>query len=250
MKILTLDIETSPVLAHVWGLWQQNVGLNQIMEATEVLCWAAKWYGEDDIMFASTFWDDKEEMLHRIWELLDEADVVVHYNGRRFDVPHLNREFLENDFLPPSPYKQIDLLQTSKSQFKFPSNKLDYVAQTLGIGAKIKHAGHQLWVDCMLGNKEAWAKMEEYNKEDVVLTEKLFEKYKPWIKGMPNAALYQEETGELTCPLCGGTDVHKRGFAYTALSMFQRYRCNDCGKWFRGNKNLVDRKTKGVNIAS
>lgn len=53
MKILLLDIETSPNVAHVWGLWQQNVGTNQLLEASEVMCWAAKWYGEKDVAFMS-----------------------------------------------------------------------------------------------------------------------------------------------------------------------------------------------------
>ena len=94
MNLLTIDIETSPNLAHVWGIWQQNVGLPQLLESTEVLCWAAKWYDSDKVMFSSSFADSKETMVKKIWELLNEADVVVHYNGIKFDIPHLNREFL------------------------------------------------------------------------------------------------------------------------------------------------------------
>jgi len=248
IKILTLDLETSPLLSHTWGIWNVNVGINQIMEPTEVLCWAAKWYDEDEVMFSSSFGDGKKDMLDKIWNLLEEADAVVHYNGTRFDIPHLNREFLEAGMLPPAPYKQIDLLRTAKSQFRWPSNKLDYVTQALGIGAKVKHEGHQLWVDCMMGDVKAWAKMEKYNRQDVTLTEKLFTKFKPWIKSLPNAALYQDDTEELACPACGRSDtLHPRGFAFTAVSKFQRYRC-DCGRWCRGNTNLVDRKTKGVNV--
>jgi hypothetical protein len=248
MKTLILDIETSPNLVHTWGLWKQNVGINQIQEPTEILCWAAKWYDEDEVMFSSIIADEKEGMLLDIWQLLDMADAVVHYNGQSFDIPHINREFLEAGFLPPAPYKQIDLLKTAKSVFKFPSNKLDYIVTTLKIGEKVKHEGHELWTGCLLGDEESWDKMEEYNKADVMLTEKLYERFRPWIKGMPNAALYQDETDTLACPLCGRTDtLHPRGFAYTAVSKFQRYRC-ECGKWCRGNVNLVDRSTKGVNI--
>ena len=43
MKTLTLDIETAPQVAHVWGLWQQNVGLPQLLESGYVMCFAAKW---------------------------------------------------------------------------------------------------------------------------------------------------------------------------------------------------------------
>ena len=46
MNILLLDIETSPVVAWVWGLRDQNVGLNMIKEDWYVLSWAAKWLGD------------------------------------------------------------------------------------------------------------------------------------------------------------------------------------------------------------
>ena len=149
MKILLLDIETSPNLAHVWGLWQQNVGTNQLLESSEVMCWAAKWYDERGVMFMSNKANSHAEMLAKIYELIDEADVVVHYNGKKFDMPTLNKEFLLQGWTPPSPYKQIDLLRVVRSNFKFPSNKLDYVAQRLNIGKKVKHEGHELWIKCM-----------------------------------------------------------------------------------------------------
>ena len=249
IRILTVDIETSPILAHTWGIWNVNVGINQIMEPTEMLCFAAKWYGEGEVMFSSSFADGKEEMLDKIWNLLDEADAVVSYNGQRFDIPIIQQAFLEAGMLPPAPYKQIDLLRTAKSQFRWPSNKLDYVTQALGIGAKVKHEGHQLWTDCLMGIPEAWAKMERYNRQDVTLTEKLFTKFKPWIKSLPNAALYQEEGEELSCPGCGNSEwLRPRGFAFTSVSKYQRYRCSKCGRWCRGNTNLADLKTKGVNV--
>jgi chromosome partitioning protein len=37
LKVLLLDIETSPNLAHVWGIWQQNVGLSQLLETYAVV---------------------------------------------------------------------------------------------------------------------------------------------------------------------------------------------------------------------
>jgi uncharacterized protein YprB with RNaseH-like and TPR domain len=142
MKILLLDIETSPLTAHVWGLWQQNVGLPQIVDSGRTLCFAAKWLGEDKVIFSSVEKTNPKRMLLKIWDLLEEADAVVHYNGTKFDIPTLNKEFLLNDLTPPAPYKQIDLLRVARSQFKFPSNKLDYVANVLGLGKKTKHIGH------------------------------------------------------------------------------------------------------------
>jgi hypothetical protein len=247
MKILTLDIETSPNLAHVWRLWQENVGLNQLLEASEVLCFAAKWLGDDEVFFASQYEDGKYSMVRLAHALLDEADVVVHYNGARFDIPHLNREFISQGLTPPSPYKQVDLLRTVKRQFRFPSNKLDYVCQALELGAKTQHTGHQLWVDCLSGDPDAWELMQEYNEHDVVITEKLYLKLLPWIISHPTVGLYEHTLAdEPRCPACDSDNLERRGKAVTQVSVYQRFRCRDCGKWSRGGTKLTGVDVRGV----
>lgn len=251
MKILVLDIETSPNLAWVWGLWKQNVNLKQLVKSTEMLCYAAKWYGDDEVLFESSHQNNKKMMIVKLWGLLNECDAVIHYNGKRFDMPHINREFLEMGLLPPSPYKQIDLIATAKNKFRFPSNKLDYIVQTLGLGAKVSHAGFDLWLGCMAGDDSSWEQMEEYNRGDILITEKLYEKFKPWISGHPNGTLYSgvDKDDELECPTCGTSNaLRPRGFTVTAMSKFQRYRCNHCGKWIRGNKAVAKTALREVPV--
>lgn len=238
MKVLTIDIETSPNLAHVWGLFNQNVGINQILEASEVICFAAKWHGEDEVIYSSTFHDGKKAMVSRAFNLLSEADVVIHYNGKRFDIPHLNREFLFEFGTAPAPFTQVDLLHAVKKNFRFTSNKLDFVAQALDLGAKTQHTGHQLWMDCLNNVPEAWELMKEYNMQDVVITEKLYDKLLPWLSGHPHVSLYSGDV-EDRCPNCGSEDLRPQGRAYTSVSVFQRFRCGACGKWSRGNKRLT-----------
>jgi DNA polymerase elongation subunit (family B) len=235
MKILLLDIETSPNTAHVWGLWQQNVSINQLMESSYVLCYAAKWLGEEDIYFDSVHQSKPKTMLKGIHGLLESADAVIHYNGTKFDIPTLNKEFLLTKLLPPSPYKQIDLLRVVRSNFRFPSNKLDYVSQRLGLGKKHAHEGHDLWVKCMNGDRDAWKRMEAYNIQDVVLLESLYENLLPWIKNAPNRNLYQDTTG---CPTCSSTRLQKRGTAVSTTGSYQRYQCRDCGSWSQGTKSV------------
>ena len=244
MKILLLDIETSPNLAHVWGLWQQNVGTNQLLESSEVMCWAAKWYDERGVMFMSNKANSHAEMLAKIYELIDEADVVVHYNGKKFDMPTLNKEFLLQGWTPPSPYKQIDLLRVVRSNFKFPSNKLDYVAQRLNLGKKVKHEGHELWIKCMNKDPLAWKKMERYNKQDVVLLEKVYDALLPWIKSHPNHNLYDDV--EHACPTCGSSKLHRRGVNRTIGGVYQRFQCTDCGSWSQGTKSTKSVEVKGI----
>lgn len=241
-RILTIDIETSPNLAHVWSLWGQNVSLNQLRESGDILCFAAKWHGEKKVLFYSVHHDGYDAMVRAAHELLTEADIVVTYNGIKYDIPWLNRIFVESGMEPPAPFKQVDLCQVVKRQFKFPSNKLDYVVQRLRLGAKTAHTGHQLWVDVLAGKAKAWALMKKYNIQDVVVTEKLYDKLLAWIPNHPNLGVY---TGEADiCPNCGSDDLKREGWAYTAASKFQRHSCRDCGKWSRSNKKTGDTTTR------
>jgi DNA polymerase elongation subunit (family B) len=233
MKILLLDIETSPNTAHVWGLWQQNVSINQLMESSYVLCYAAKWLGDEEVVFDSVHQAKPKAMLKGIHRLLNDADAVVHYNGTKFDIPTLNKEFLLHSFNPPSPYKQIDLLRVVRSNFRFPSNKLDYVAQRLGLGKKHEHEGHELWVKCMNGDKDAWKRMEQYNIQDVVLLESLYNSLRPWIRNHPNHNLFADDH---VCPNCASTRLQKRGTSISSTGTYQRYQCLACGTWSQSTK--------------
>ena len=244
MKILFLDIETSPNIAYVWGLFKENIPLARLKESSYTLCWAAKWYGEDKVHFSSTYHDRPKTMLRKIHKLLDEADMVVHYYGSRFDIPTLNKEFLLHGLTPPAPYKQVDLCTVVRRKFKFVSNKLDYVAGKLGLGKK-HDTDFMLWVRCMENDKAAWEQMEAYNVQDVVLLEKVYEKLLPWIKGHANLSNASEAP---CCPNCGSLKNQKRGYYYSATLRYQRHRCNSCGNWFRSREADKNHKGKYVNI--
>lgn len=235
MKILVIDIETRPHLAYVWSLWDQGVNLDRLVESGEMISFAAKWVGEKKVDFASVHHDGRTAMVKFAWELLDEADVVLHYNGKRFDVPHLQRAFLEEGLTPPSPYKQIDLYETVKRQFNFPSNKLQYAAQRLLGDTKTPGTGFQLWVKCMAGDDAAWEKMKKYNVNDVVLTEKLYELVRPWIKAHPSHAAVE---GENVCTKCGKDTLQRNGFVTLSTGRYQRYKCTSCGSWTRSTKRV------------
>jgi len=246
MKILLLDIETAPSLAYIWGIWQENIPLERLLESGYILCWAAKWLGEDEIFFDSVQTKSQKGMLRTIYKLLDEADAVMHYNGKKFDIPTLNREFVEVGWTPPSPYKQIDLLETVRGNFKLPSYKLEYVAKFFGIGEKFKHSGFSVWDGCIRGDKASWEEMSKYNKIDTTLLEALYFKLQPWIKRHPNYSLYSDD--RMVCPNCGGHHLVKRGTHKTLHSIFQRYKCKGCGKWCHDNKRLNAQEFKTVGI--
>lgn len=242
MKLLVLDIETAPNLAYVWGMWDQNVSIKQLVKPTYMLCWTAKYVGESKI-----YQGKHKKGLKQLWNLMNEADAIVHYNGKKFDIPHINREFIEKGYTPPSPYKQIDLLDTVRRIFKFPSNKLEYVAKALRIPAKQDAGGFDTWIGCIKDDPKAWDTMLEYNTQDIKVTEALYNKIKGWIPNHANHAIYGDNDG-LVCPNCGGTHYHKRGKYRALSSIYQRFRCKDCGKWFRDNKILNRKQHRTVGV--
>ena len=238
MKILILDLENSYITGGVWGLWGVNVSIDQILDCGKVLSYAFKWYGKKDTTFLK---HTDAGFLETIHAALDEADAVVTFNGKRHDIPLLNREFIKGGYGPPSPYKQVDLYETAKKQFKFPSNKLQWLLTELKLGTKFEHEGFPLWIKVLKDDAVAWKTMERYNRDDVKLTEKLYRKLLPWITSHPNYNLFGK-TG--VCTNCGGHHFHSRGTAKTQTGIYPRLKCLDCGKWMRGRFTITDKKTR------
>lgn len=249
-KILVFDIETAPILASVWGIWQQNVGLNMIKNDWYVLSWSAKWVGDNEVMYQGkeATWEDDDdyELLKSIHSLLDEADIVVTQNGKKFDVKKLNARFIMNGFQPPSSYKHIDTLQIAKRHFGFTSNKLEFMTDKLCKKyKKLKHGkfpGFELWKQCLRGNQEAWDEMKEYNIHDVLSLEELIFILAPWSNQIPNMDMYHD--GDDNKCFCGSTDWTHNGYAYTNVSKFDRFKCDSCGAEKRGRTNLFGKEKR------
>jgi hypothetical protein len=234
VKVLYIDIETYPARSYHWGMHKQNIGVKQVIEADQVCCFAAKWRGKRTMYFHSEWVDGYRGMVEAAHSLLDEADVVAHWNGKRFDVPHLNRAFSECDITPPSPFKQLDLMLLGKRRFRFLSNKLAHVSQQLGFAGKLD-TDFQLWLDCMNGDPAGYRKMERYNRRDTRLLEQIHTKWLPWIDGDVNANLFSAGG---CCASCESMDVIRNGHAYTTLGKYQRYLCKRCGLHMRGRKRI------------
>jgi len=243
MRFLLLDIETTPLTAHTWGLFRQNISINQLLESTEMMCFGAKWLGEKRVIFKSVYHHGKDEMLNTLWDLMNEADVLVGWNSKAFDHKHIGREFIEAGINPPSPTRDLDLMLECKKRFRFPSYKLDYVAQRLGVGGKVKHSGFDLWLGCMAGKSTSWAEMRKYQIQDVELLVGMHDILKPWIKNYPNVSINPHEP---ECTACASPNLQKRGFEQTQTMRYQRYHCRDCGKWNRARLGQSISATRGI----
>jgi hypothetical protein len=246
VRILALDVETRPALAYVWRAYDENISPEQVVDPGGVMCFAAKWIGEKGVEFYSDFHDGHEVMVSHLHALLDEADVVLHFNGRRFDIPHINREVMQAGLLPPAPFKQIDLLETVKHQFRFLMNRLAFVAPQLGLDGKVEHEGFGLWKKCMDGDEKAWKRMRKYNIRDVTLLEDAYAILRPWVRSHPSHGAHSAED---VCPKCGGDVFEARGYAVTTTGRYHRFHCLHCGAWFRATQREKDDRTKFVQVA-
>lgn len=245
-KVLILDIETAPILARVWRTFKENIGLNQIYGDWFLLSFAAKWLGDSKVLYfdqsrAANVENDRP-LLEKLWHLLDQADIVVAHNGKKFDVKKINARLVTAGFPPPSPYMIVDTLLIAKDKFAFTSNKLAFLTEQLNETYK-KHdhgnfPGFELWRAVLnVGSaeaKRAWAEMKTYNEYDVLSLEELYLKLRPWSDKHPNVANF-DDSEEMRCPICGGTHLQKRGVYHTNTGTYQRYVCTDktCGAWSR-----------------
>lgn len=243
-KILLIDIETAPILGYVWSLWKQNVGLNQIKEEWYILSYCAKWLHEPEIMYRDVRENphSDESLMEPLWKLLDEADIIIGQNGKAFDMPKIQARLIMAGHMPPRPYKVIDTLIMAKQQFRFTSNKLEWMTgesaglTTLKKNQHSKFPGFTLWAECLKGNPEAWDEMQEYNIPDVTSMEELYLKLRPWYVGHPNLAAYVEST-EVLCPKCLSPDIKQHPetpFTFTQTGKYEMYHCNSCGGFSRG----------------
>lgn len=241
-KILFFDIETMANLAYVWGKYEQDViAYNRHWY---MLSFAYKWLGEkktyvralpDYPLYKKDQFSDYA-LIKELWDLFDEADVVVAHNGASFDVKKANSRFMKWKLPPPSPYKIIDTKLVAKRYTKQDSNKLDDLGDYFGIGRKINTGGFSLWLECEAGDMKAWGKMKKYNIQDVVLLEKVYLAMLPFMTNHPNMNLY---SGTLhNCPNCSSYNVVKDGFSYSRVSKTQRWKCKSCGAWSSGEKIL------------
>lgn len=251
-KILFLDIETCPIIADVWQLYDQNVGLNQIQQDWSIIAWAAKWRGEKKIHYMDTGDQknhrDDSKILKPLWVLMDEADIVVGQYSKKFDVPKINARFIINGIKsghPPSGYRQQDTKQMAKKAFGFTSFKLEYMAKALNLKnqklVQREFEGHRLWSECLKSNPRAWKEMRKYNPIDLLATEELYEKILAWDSGL-NPNVYHKMHDNIC--VCGSNNFVENGFRYTNSGKFQRYKCKNCGKEWQSKHNEMSQKKR------
>lgn len=241
-KILTIDIERLPGLARVWEPKTRYIAARNFVEWPRLLCWSARWYGQRRQMFASE-WEDREAMIRRSWELYDEADIVVTYNGIRFDNKHLRTDWLTLGLEPPRPWKDVDLFAVVK-QFGFESKSLDTVTRRLGRPGKATFYDMDGAQAAVNGDATAQRRLKRYNAGDVELTEWLYDRLRGWIPTHPFVGTHGDEK---VCPQCNSTDLRLEPTPYRAVVIdYALYRCKNCGGLVRAGWHARAASTRAV----
>lgn len=259
-KVLVFDIETLPIIGTFWGTGKQYIGHDNILEDWVVLSWSAKSLFDShtigDILTQdeikrrlATVIDPNPDphnadlrIIKRMWKLLDEADVVIHQNGKKFDMRKLNARFIHYGLPPYQPVHQIDTLEASRAAFGTSSHKLDYMTKFLSLERK-RPTDYDLWIGSMYGNPKSLQEMYDYGINDTVILEDYYARIRAWIPNHPNFSAYTntyvEATDEVSCPVCRHV-IHESLITGTYKTPvgneYDSFRCPHCGTIGRRSK--------------
>jgi len=237
-KIALFDIETAPSLGYFWGkLYETDI--IEVDTPWYMLCFSYKWL-ETGRIHTHSLRDypgyrrnpeDDRRLVGDLHKLFDEADILIAHNGDRFDIRKAYAKFIKYGLKPPSDFRSIDTLKIARKHFLFEGNRLNELGKYLGFGGKKTTTGFELWKRCMAGEKAAWDLMEQYNRRDVELLDKVFDKLKAFAS---NIATLGTPGSHDHCPRCRSERIQGWGVRPTNARLYQRLRCNDCGHTFRG----------------
>lgn len=249
-KILIFDLETAPIKAAIWGIWNQNVSINMIESDWHLLAWAAKWRGSKKVFYydqqkAKDIENDKA-LIKPLWHLLDEADIVITWNGIKFDEKKINARFIKYGFPPPSPYRHIDGLRIARRKFGLTSNKLEFWANFLNVKlkklTKRKFSGYELWAGCLNGVKAAWREMRVYCPRDVDVLELVIDALLPWDNSINWNVFHDSFDNICSCGSLEFKDNEK--FVHTNAGRYAVLTCAKCGKSHTVKENLLSKEKR------
>jgi DNA polymerase elongation subunit (family B) len=244
-KIVLFDIEImndmDQLFEHAWRIYPgATMGANM----STIISFGYKIYGESGKAKCINVWDkdiesehinDDKDLCKKIHEILDDADAVVSFYGKKFDIKHIDARLMMNGLPPLKRFrgKHIDLHQVAKQRLKLSHKRLNDMAKYFGCESKIDTGGFSLWREVYKGSKRAQNKMSKYCAQDVDVLEQVFKKMIPIITTLPTAWLYDGDVTSLKCPHCSSFEVDSKGFRTTKTAKYRRYVCRGCGTNFR-----------------
>lgn len=230
-KIILWDVETFPHQVDVWSLREADA--LSVHKYSELAAVSWKELGKPAVYCITREKQKSDKQLVKaLHKVLSSADILIAHNGDEFDMKTARARMAFHNLPPLSPKKSIDTLKVAKRHFRFPSNRLNELGKFLGLGEKVATGGYDLWKSCRAGDPKAWKLMEEYNRQDVLLLERVYMRLRPHIENHPRVNPERPEA----CPKCGSTRLFNNGWCYRTTTKIREYMCRDCGGYFRGGK--------------
>lgn len=232
IKRLFFDIETSPMIVYSWRTgYKINLHTDNIIQDWKIICISYKWQHEDKVK--NLTWDKNQcdkQMLVDFIKLMNQADECIAHNGDRFDIKKIRTRCIYHRIPMFPKYRTLDTLKKAKSGFNFNSNRLDYIAKFLGVGAKLDHEGFDMWVKCLQGDKKALKDVVKYCDMDIIVLEDVYLTLQSYIKPNTHAGVINGNM-KYSCPTCGNdeditllkNDVTEKGTISRVME------CNSCG---------------------
>jgi hypothetical protein len=231
VRILIYDIESTPSLGYTWGKYDQTV--LKFVKHRELLSVSWKWCGEKEVQVETREGKkDDKNLAILLRNLFQEADIIVAHNGDSFDKKIAKTRMIAHDLKPTKQLVSVDTRLAARRYFDFNGNGLNDLCSFFGIGNKLPTQGLDLWLGCMKDDPKAWGIMSRYNKHDVVLLDKVYDRLRPWLENHPNIGRLIKPAQPGVCPNCASENVFKNGLRPAAQAIQQRWACKSCGKQF------------------
>lgn len=252
-RVCVFDLEFSPCVSYNFELFNINISPDQIISHPFMLSWSAKMLNEptvysDVLTGKEAINQDDYRIVNSLRELLNTCQVLIGHNINSYDLKKFNTRLLKHNLPPLVKFQTVDTLAVAKQSFDFPSNSLKYINSFLQIKEKQTNEGFVLWKKCMDGDDKALQEMDSYCQGDVLATEDLYYRVRPFVKGHPNLALYHESEEE-RCPNCGSESLKDEGYYFTPAGKWESLRCEDCGAVSRSKQNELSKdKRKSLKV--
>lgn len=236
-RILVMDIESSPMITATFSLWPDSIDHNAILQDWYVICAAWK-YLDKPTVYSTSLLDDSNQfekdpandvvVLAKIREVMQEADVIIGHNFKKFDYRKINARLIEHGMEPlPSGIQILDTLSEIKKVASFSSNRLDHLGKVLVGDGKIP-TEKGLWLKVLKGDKQAVKDMTEYCKGDVKLLEDVYLRIRPYLKNSPHLGVLHGES-KYSCPKCGCGEMEGSKIRYSAAGVKKiQKQCSQC----------------------
>jgi len=240
-KVLFFDLEIAPMVAYTYEAYEANA--LKILQPKQIISFAWMWDTEKTphCMAVQDYpgykpgvlkLDDKE-LCKDLYDILEQADILIGHNIRKFDIPEANTRFLTHGFKPTKKWNTkntIDTLRDTKKEFHFAKNNLDYLSEQLGGGTKTDRKHSDLIWGFLDGNKQHVKHMKAYNKQDVLINREYYHKVKGWLNTNVNLSFWNRV--ERACPRCGSKELSARGNQVYRTGLRKVFACKECGRRF------------------